>query len=144
LLALPQTYMNASGEAVSALCQRNGIDPRDLCVVYDEIDLPLGALRMRARGSAGGHNGMRSIIGRLGISDFPRLRVGVRGVRYSREHDLADYVLEPFGRAEREGFDAAVARAVDALRAWVSDGIESAMRSANTQPSSPGPALDPD
>ena len=82
LLALPQTYMNASGEAVLALCQKNGIDPSNLCIVYDEIDLPLGTLRMRARGSAGGHRGIASILSSLGTSEVPRLRVGVRGQRY--------------------------------------------------------------
>lgn len=144
LLALPQTYMNASGEAVLALCQKNGIDPSELCVVTDDIDLPLGTLRMRARGSAGGQKGMVSIIQRLGTSDFPRLRLGVRGERYSRELGLADYVLEPFSRAEREVFEASVGRAAETLRTWLSEGIDAAMRSANVKPSSPGPASGPD
>lgn len=137
LLALPQTYMNASGEAVRALCEKNGIGPDDLCVVFDDIDLPLGALRMRARGSAGGQKGMASIIGRIGTSEFARLRLGVRGEHYSRERELGDYVLEPFGRAERELFDESLARAVEALRIWTGDGIEAAMRFANRKPSSP-------
>lgn len=144
LLALPQTYMNASGEAVAALCQKNGIDPSDLCVVYDDIDLPLGTLRMRPRGSAGGQKGMVSIIQRLGSSDFPRLRVGVRGEKYSRERELGDYVLEPFSRGEREVFEASVGRAVEALRTWLSEGIDAAMRGANGKPSSPDPASGPD
>jgi PTH1 family peptidyl-tRNA hydrolase len=144
LLALPQTYMNASGEAVQALCEKNGIDPQDLCVVFDDIDLPLGSLRMRARGSAGGQKGIRSIIERLGTSDFPRLRVGIRGERYSRERDLADYVLEPFAKGEREIFEDSLDRAVDALRIWLEDGVDAAMRRANTKPSSPGPASGPD
>ena len=144
LLAIPQTYMNASGEAVHALCQKNGIDPSRICVAYDEIDLPLGVLRIRPRGSAAGHNGMRSIIGRLGTSDFPRLRVGVRGDRYSRQRELADYVLEPFSRSEREMFEESVERAVEVLRIWITSGIEAAMRSAKAKPSSPGPASDPD
>jgi PTH1 family peptidyl-tRNA hydrolase len=144
LLALPQTYMNASGEAVLALCQSNGIDPSEICVVSDEIDLPLGTLRMRPRGSAGGQKGLVSIISRLGTSEFPRLRVGVRGQNYSRERELGDYVLEPFARAEREVFEDAVERAVEALRIWISDGIDTAMRSANVKPSSPGSASDPD
>lgn len=137
LLALPQTYMNASGEAVRALCEKNGIGPDDLCVVFDDIDLPLGALRMRARGSAGGQKGMASIIGRIGTSEFSRLRLGVRGEHYSRERELGDYVLEPFGRAERELFDESLDRAVEALRIWTGDGIEAAMRFANRKPSSP-------
>ena len=144
LLALPQTYMNASGEAVQALCEKNGIDSPDLCVVFDDIDLPLGALRMRARGSAGGQKGIRSIIERLGTAEFPRLRVGIRGERYSRGRDLADYVLEPFAKGEREVFEESLDRAVDALRVWINEGIDAAMRRANPKPSSPGPASDPD
>ena len=144
LLALPQTYMNASGEAVSALCQKNGIDPADLCVVVDDIDLPLGTLRLRPRGSSGGQKGLRSIIERLGTPDFPRLRVGVRGERYSRERDLGDYVLEPFARAEREVFEAARERAVEAIQVWVLRGIDAAMQCANTNPSSPDGASRPD
>lgn len=144
LLALPQTYMNASGEAVTALCQSNGIDLDELCVVYDEIELPLGTLRLRPRGSAAGHNGMRSIIGRLATSDFPRLRVGVRGEHYSKELELADYVLEPFAKSERATFEESVARAAETLRVWIRDGIDSAMRFANEKPSSPGGASRPD
>ena len=143
LLALPQTYMNASGEAVQALCQKNGIDPADLCVVVDDIDLPLGTLRMRARGSAGGQKGLASVISRIG-TEFPRLRIGIRGEHYSREIDLADYVLAPFAKGERERFDEAITRATEALRLWLSEGIDAAMRCANVKPSSPGPASDPD
>jgi PTH1 family peptidyl-tRNA hydrolase len=145
LLALPQTFMNASGEAVSALCQKNGIDAENLCVVLDEIELPLGTLRMRRKGSAGGHNGLSSVIAQLGRSDFPRLRVGVRGERYQKgTHDLADYVLDPFARHEARDLADAVARAVEALRIWVTEGADSAMRFANAKASSPGPASDPD
>jgi PTH1 family peptidyl-tRNA hydrolase len=144
LLALPHTYMNASGEAVSALCKKNGIEPSEVCVVSDDIDLPLGTLRMRARGSAGGQKGIKSIISALGTNEFPRLRVGIRGERYSRERDLADYVLEPFGKGEEAIFEEAIGRAVDTLRIWLADGIDAAMRSANPKPSSPAPASGPD
>lgn len=137
MLALPQTYMNASGEAVRALCEKNGIGLDELCVVFDDIDLPLGVLRMRVRGSAGGQKGMASIIGQIGTTDFARLRVGVRGDRYTRERTLADYVLEPFGRSERALLDTALDRAVETLRIWMSDGIDAAMRHANQKPSSP-------
>jgi PTH1 family peptidyl-tRNA hydrolase len=136
--------MNASGEAVRALCQKNGIDPPDLCVVYDDIDLPLGTLRMRPRGSAGGQKGMKSVIASLGTSEFPRLRIGVRGERYSRERELADYVLEAFSKAEGELFAESVGRAVQALRVWIVEGPYPAMRIANHRPSSPGPASAPD
>ena len=143
LLALPQTFMNASGEAVRALCQKHGVDPDGLCIVVDEIALPLGTLRMRARGSAGGHNGLKSVIAHLGTTDFPRLRVGVRGERYTRERELADYVLAPFAKAEREMFEDSVGRAAEALRLWATQGIDAAMRRANQSPSSPD-GLDPD
>lgn len=144
VLALPQTYMNASGEAVSALCNKNGIEPSEVCVVSDDIDLPLGILRMRARGSAGGQKGIKSVISALGTSEFPRLRIGIRGERYTRERDLADYVLEPFAKGEREVFEDAIGRAKDALRIWITEGIDAAMRSANPKPSSPDPASGPD
>jgi len=137
LLALPQTYMNASGEAVSALCHKYDVEPADLCVVVDEIDLPLGALRLRRSGSGGTQKGLRSVVSHLGTTEFPRLRVGIRGERYSRERDLADYVLEPVAKAEREAYTDAVERAVDALRIWLTQGIDAAMRRANEQPSSP-------
>ena len=143
LLALPQTLMNASGEAVSALCKSNGIDPSDVCIVFDDVALPLGTLRLRARGSAGGQKGMASIITCLGTPEIPRLRVGVRGERYSRQRDLADYVLEPFAKEERGVFDESVDRAVEALRVWLSDGIDAAMKRANSKPSSPD-EQDPD
>ncbi len=143
LLALPQTFMNASGEAVRALCQKHSVDPSELCVVVDDIDLPLGTLRLRARGSAGGQKGLRSVISHLGTIEFPRLRVGIRGERYSRERELGDYVLEPFARAEREQFEESVGRAAEALRLWMTQGIAAAMRRANVQPSSPD-RLDPD
>ena len=83
---------------------------------------------------------MASILTCLGTTEIPRLRVGVRGERYSRQRDLADYVLEPFAKDEREVFAGSVDRAVDALRVWLSDGIDAAMKRANIKPSSPDPA----
>jgi PTH1 family peptidyl-tRNA hydrolase len=143
LLALPQTFMNASGEAVRALCQKHSVDPSGLCVVVDDIDLPLGALRMRARGSAGGQKGLRSVIAHLGTTEFARLRVGIRGEKYSRERDLADYVLEPFAKGERSQFKESTDKAVEVLRLWLTQGIDAAMRRANVLPSSPD-QLSPD
>ena len=143
LLALPQTYMNASGEAVHALCNANDIDIHDLCVVVDDIDLPLGTLRMRARGSAGGQKGLASVIAHLGTA-FARLRIGIRGPAYSREIDLADYVLAPHLPEEEAAFEEAIERGSVALRIWLTDGIDAAMRRANVKPSSPRPASDAD
>ena len=136
--------MNASGEAVFALCKSNGIEPSDVCIVFDEVALPIGTLRLRARGSSGGQKGMASIISALGTTEIPRLRLGVRGERYSRQRDLADYVLEPFPKEERDVFEGAVERAVDALRLWLSDGIDAAMKQANLKPPSPEPDSGPD
>ncbi len=135
--------MNASGEAVDALCKKNDIDSSDLCVVVDDIDLPLGTLRMRARGSAGGQKGLASVISRIG-TEFPRLRIGIRGADYSREIDLADYVLAPLLTDEGAAFEDALGRGTQALRLWLTDGIDAAMRRANVKPSSPGSASGPD
>src|SRR5262249_24381118 len=135
--------MIASGGAVSALCQKNGIDPGDLCVVLDEIALPLGTLRLRARGSAGGHRGLESIVSVLG-PEFPRLRVGIRGERYDPAEDLADYVLAPFAKGEQEAYEESVAGATEALRTWLTAGIDAAMRRVNVKPSSPSGASRPD
>ena len=87
---------------------------------------------------------MASILSSLGTTEIPRLRLGVRGERYSRQRDLADYVLEPFAKEERDVFDGAVERAVDALRLWLSDGIDAAMKCANAKPPSPEPDSGPD
>ena len=134
----------AAGEAVSGLCHKHSVEPSELCVVVDDIDLPLGALRLRARGSAGTQRGLRSVVAHLGTTEFPRLRVGIRGERYSRErNDLADYVLEPVAKAEREAYEESIVRAVEALRLWLTQGIDAAMRRSNVLPSSPD-RLDPD
>jgi PTH1 family peptidyl-tRNA hydrolase len=98
---------------------------------------------MRARGSAGGQKGLRSVIAHLGTTDFARLRVGIRGEKYSRHRDLSDYVLEPFAKAERERFEESMVRAVEVLRLWLTQGIDAAMRRANVLPSSPD-ELSPD
>lgn len=144
ILALPQTMMNASGGAVAALCNSTGIEPSEICVVLDEVELPLGTLRLRGSGSAGGHNGMVSIISALGTNEFPRLRIGVRSTWYSKQHDLADYVLDRFGRSEGQELKSTLERAAQSLRLWVSGDIDAAMKFANTKPSSPGSASDPD
>ncbi|MBI5651946.1 MAG: aminoacyl-tRNA hydrolase [Chloroflexi bacterium] len=128
MIAKPQTFMNLSGDAVGKLFAFYKIAPHDLLVVYDDLDLPLGKLRMRSRGSAGGHHGMESIIGRIGTSDFPRLRVGI-----GRPHPNADidHVLGDFDRDERVLMDETFARAVDAIEVWLADGISKAMNRFN-------------
>ena len=135
LVARPLTYMNRSGDAVAALARYYDIGVADLLVVVDEAALPFGRLRARARGSAGGHNGLTSIIERLGTTEFARLRLGVG--RGDPQRDLADYVLstfEPGERAELEGF---IARAADAAEMFAVEGIDKLMNTYNPDATSP-------
>ena len=125
LLAAPRTFMNASGEAVGRIAAFHKIDPADVLVVVDEVQLPVGRLRIRPFGSAGGHNGLKSIIQHIGEA-FPRLRIGIG--RGDPRWDLADHVLSTFGREEREVVDRAVSRAADAVAA---EGIGATMNKFN-------------
>ncbi len=131
LLVKPQTYMNLSGEAVQPLVSYYKIELADLMVIFDDMDLPAGVIRLRPFGGAGGHNGMKSIIGRLGGNQFPRLRVGVG--RPPGRMDPAAYVLQDFS-ADEEALMAQVRdRAVRALETWLTDGIDAAMNAFNTK-----------
>ena len=125
----PLTMMNLSGEAVAGLAHFFKIDSSDLLVMADDVNLPLGRLRMRSGGAAGGHNGFRSIIACLGSDAFPRLRVGVG--RGDPRRDLADHVLARFDPDEREDVQQAVARAADAAETFLAEGIEAAMSRFN-------------
>lgn len=119
--------MNDSGRALKKLLDRYRLEPSDVLVVYDDIDLPLGKLRLREFGGSGTHNGMRSIVGAIG-EGFPRLRIGVAPADPTREiADLANYVLAPFGADEREAVEAAVGRAAEAAEVAVRDGVKRAM-----------------
>ena len=138
LVAKPLTFMNRSGDAVAALARYYDIAPDDLLVVLDEAALPFGRLRARARGSAGGHNGLKSIIERLGTQEFPRLRLGVG--RGDARRDLADHVLSKFEPAERAGLETFIARAADAAEMFAVDGIGTVMNTYN--PESTGPEID--
>jgi PTH1 family peptidyl-tRNA hydrolase len=128
LLAKPMTFMNASGEAVGGLARYFKIAQADLLVVVDEVQLPLGKLRARARGSAGGHNGLKSLIGHLG-DDFPRLRIGVG--RGDMRRDLADHVLARFEADEAAEVERMTARAADASEMFITSGIEAVMNAYN-------------
>ena len=128
-LVAPQTYMNLSGDAVAAWRDGPGLEPGSMLVVLDDVYLPLGTLRLRARGSSGGHRGLESIEAALGSSDYPRLRIGVGEAGSSEE--LRDHVLETFGPEEREPVEAAVESAADAVECWVGDGIVAAMNRYN-------------
>ena len=128
LLAKPLTYMNLSGDAAAALLRYYDVDAADLLIVVDDIDLPFGRLRARPSGSAGTHNGLRSIVGRLG-TEFPRLRVGVG--RGDARRDLADHVLSKFEPAEREQLESVITRAADAAEMFAAEDIVTVMNTYN-------------
>ena len=129
LVVKPLTFMNLSGHAVAELMRYYRIEASDLLVVVDDINLPLGRLRARARGSAGGHNGLRSVADQLGSEEYARLRIGVG--RGDERRDLADHVLARFDAGERESSRSAVERAADAAEAFVIEGIEQVMNRYN-------------
>ena len=136
LVAKPLTFMNRSGDAVAALSRYYDIAPADLLIVVDEVALPFGRLRARPRGSAGGHNGLKSVIDRLGTTEFSRLRLGVG--RGDSRRDLADHVLSKFETDEEAVLEEFIARAADAAEMFAEEGIERVMNAYN-----PG-ATDPD
>jgi len=139
ILAKPRTFVNLSGRAVSALLQRHRLSPQQLLVVCDELDLPLGRVRLRPGGSHGGHKGMRSIIEAIGSQDFPRIRIGIGRPSapggggeptWETEH-VVDYVLGPMTAEERRILDEAVATAGEAILCLLSEGVEAAMNRYN-------------
>ena len=130
LLAKPMTYMNLSGEAVRALVDYYKIAPeQELVVIYDDISLEPGLIRIRKKGSAGGHNGMKNIISHLGTDRFTRIRIGIG--EKPKEWDLADYVLAPFGREDRGKVNEAVKDAVSALEMILQGDTDGAMNRYN-------------
>lgn len=131
VLVEPQTYMNLSGDAVSRIAAFHKLEPTDVLVVVDEVQLPLGRLRVRRNGSAGGHNGLKSIIQHIG-AEFPRLRIGVG--RGDPKWDLADHVLSKFGREEREAVADLVSRAADAVELFAGEGLDVVMNRFNPGP----------
>jgi PTH1 family peptidyl-tRNA hydrolase len=136
LLAKPLTFMNRSGDVVAALARYYDVAPADLLVVVDDVDLPFGRLRARQRGSAGTHNGLRSIVDRLGTTDFSRLRLGVG--RGDARRDLADHVLSTFEIGERAELDPFIARAADAAEMFAADGIQKVMNTYNPDDAASG------
>jgi PTH1 family peptidyl-tRNA hydrolase len=131
LIAKPLTFMNRSGDAVAALARYYDIPPGELLVVVDEVALPFGRLRARARGSAGGHNGLKSIVDRLGTTEFPRLRLGVG--RGDARRDLADHVLSTFEADERSALEEFITRAADAAEMFGVYGIARVMNEYNPE-----------
>lgn len=130
MLAKPQTFMNLSGTSVSALVTKFALDPKtDLLVVYDELDIPWGEMRLKPKGSAAGHNGMKSIIGSLGHMEFARLRIGVHP-----GHPLdggTDYLLSPVRRGLRVEWEEILGRAADAIESVIAEGVEKTMTIVN-------------
>lgn len=128
-LVKPQTYMNLSGESLSCLLKKPGRDARRLVVITDDLALPLGRIRLRPKGSAGGHNGLKSIIGCLRTEEFIRLRIGIQP-----EHPVSDtkrFVLEKFSKSNFETIEKVLAESAAAVRAVIRDGVEKAMARFN-------------
>lgn len=124
-LVKPQTFMNLSGEAVGCLTSKGELEDSSLVVISDDLALPFGTIRLRERGSAGGHNGLKSIIGSLGTNEFIRLRIGIQP-----EHPISDakrFVLSEFSREEKEGLEEILERGAEALRSVLRDGIRKTM-----------------
>ena len=136
LLAKPQTFMNLSGKTVGRLSRDREIPPECILVVYDDLDLPLGRLRIRPSGGSGGHKGLRSIIEVLGSQGFARLRLGID--RPPGSLDPADYVLQPFAAEDQTLVADTLERAVEAVEIWLADGVVAAMDRFNRPPSSAG------
>lgn len=129
LLAKPQTYMNLSGQSVSSLLRFYNLAPSELLVIHDDLDLPLGTLRMRPSGGSAGQKGLSSIIEQIGTQDFPRLRMGIG--RPPGRMDSAEYVLQDFNRNEQDFLKLVLEQGAKAVRAFVTDGIKQTMNSYN-------------
>lgn len=131
ILVKPQTYMNESGHAVREALNWYRVDPEEMLVIVDDLDLPYGQMRIRQSGSAGGHNGLKSIIAQTGTQAFPRLRIGIgRGPQKGKAH-----VLSNFAPSEREHLPAVVGAAADAVELWMREGAIAAMNDVNGRPS---------
>jgi len=138
ILVKPRTFVNLSGRAVSHLLQRYHLSPQQLLVVCDDLDLPLGRVRVRASGSHGGHRGMRSIVEAIGSQDFPRIRIGIGRPQVAGEPTwepevVVGYVLSPMTAEERRILDEAAATAGEAILCLLSEGVETAMNRFNRQ-----------
>ena len=130
-LAKPQTFMNVSGPSVKGLLERYGLTPDRVLLVYDELDLPWGSLRIKPKGSAAGHNGVKSVIASLGTNEFPRIRIGIHpGEKTGPGHKIgegAKFVLGEFKRAQKQEVEETVARAAEAVESILAEGVEKSM-----------------
>lgn len=132
LLMKPQTYMNLSGDAIAQAAKFYKVPPECVIVVSDETALPIGKLRIRRGGSAGGHNGLKSIIARLGTDQFPRIRLGV-GAPPHPDYDMADWVLAAFKGQDAADMEAVAEKAADAVACYITEGADKAMNKFNTR-----------
>ncbi|MBQ7395001.1 MAG: aminoacyl-tRNA hydrolase [Lentisphaeria bacterium] len=130
-LQMPQTYMNLSGKAVALYARRNQIKPEEILVISDDLDLPLGRIRLRAGGSDGGHNGLKSVIAELGSASFKRLRIGIG---HQESGTTADYVLGSFSTEETPVLNEVLERAAEAVNCVLSAGMSCAMNKYNVKP----------
>lgn len=126
ILAKPQTFMNESGLTVGEILRKNRLEPSDILVIYDDMDLPLGKIRIKPGGSSGGHKGMSSIIKHIHSSEFPRIRIGI-----GRRGEVINHVLSRFNRKDRQIMDVTLEQAADALDMILDEGIEAAMNVFN-------------
>lgn len=131
ILAKPQTYMNLSGESIREIADFYKIGPENIIIIYDDISLEVGQLRIRKKGSAGGHNGIKNIISHLGTQEFPRIKVGIGNK--PEGWDLADYVLSKYSKAEQEALEEAADGVVGAVKLMLVDDIEAAMNRYNAK-----------
>ena len=131
ILAKPQTYMNLSGESIREIADFYKIEPENIIIIYDDISLDVGQLRIRKKGSAGGHNGIKNIIAHLGTQEFPRIKVGIGNK--PEGWDLAEYVLSKFSKAEQEALEEASEGVIGAVKLMLMDDIEAAMNKYNAK-----------
>jgi PTH1 family peptidyl-tRNA hydrolase len=129
MLAKPQTFMNLSGTSVQPLMEKHSLTPADLILVYDELDLPWGEMRIKPRGSAAGHKGPTSVIGSLGTQEFVRVRLGINPGREIREG--AEYLLAPIKRSQQKETEELVGRGADAVTSIIAEGVEKSMTKFN-------------
>ena len=140
LLAKPGTFMNLSGMAIKPLMEKNEVDPKDLILVYDELALPWGSLRVRPNGSAAGHNGVRDVIDKIGTQEFPRVRLGAHPGYPLVQGTGKDYLLSRFSRQQNETLDEFIGLAADATESIIAEGVSMSMTRFNRR--APGPTED--
>jgi PTH1 family peptidyl-tRNA hydrolase len=129
VLIKPSTYMNLSGESIRPIMEFYKIKPEELMVVVDDIDIEFGTMKIKKKGSAGTHNGLKSIISQTGTDQFPRLKIGIG--QKPEHYDLADFVLSKFSKSERKTVDKAILKAADAVDEYITRGVDSAMNKYN-------------